>query len=44
MLNKFLKTFKEICSEKRGELKAEIKSAKELTQEEINKITEELIK
>ncbi len=37
-----LKNFKEICSEKRGELKAEIKSAKELTQEEINKIIEEL--
>ena len=41
-VEQILKNFKEICSEKRGELKAEIKSAKELTQEEINKITEEL--
>ena len=41
-IEKILKSFKEICSEKRGELKAEIKSAKELSQEEINKITEEL--
>ena len=31
-----------ICSEKRGELKAEIKSAKNLTQDEINEITKEL--
>ena len=41
-VEKILKSFNEICSEKRGELKAEIKSAKELTPEEINKITEEL--
>ena len=41
-LEKILKSFHEICSEKRGELKAEIKSAKKLTQEEIDKITEEL--
>ena len=41
-VEQILKNFKEICSENRGELKAEIKSAKELTQEEINKITEEL--
>ena len=41
-IEKILKSFNEICSEKRGELKAEIKSAKELSQEEINKITEEL--
>ena len=41
-IQKILESFNEICSEKRGELKAEIKSAKELTQEEINKITEEL--
>ena len=41
-VEKILKSFNEICSEKRGELKAEIKSAKELTSEEINKITEEL--
>ena len=41
-VEKILKSFNEICSEKRGELKAEIKSAKELSQNEINKITEEL--
>ena len=41
-LEKILKSFNEICSEKRGELKAEIRSAKNLSQEEINKITEEL--
>ena len=41
-VEQILKSFNEICSEKRGELKAEIKSARELSQEEINKITEEL--
>ena len=41
-VEKILISFNEICSEKRGELKAEIKSAKELTKDEINKITEEL--
>jgi len=41
-VEKILKSFNEICSEKRGELKAEIRSAKELSQEEIDKITEEL--
>jgi len=41
-LEKILNSFNEICSEKRGELKAEIKTAKKLTQDEINKITEEL--
>ena len=41
-IEKILRSFIEICSEKRGELKAEIKSAKQLTQEEINKIIEEL--
>ena len=41
-LEQILKTFIEICSEKRGELKAEIKSAKLLNQEEIKKITDEL--
>ena len=39
---KILKSFVEICSEKRGELKAEIKSAKSLTRDEIKKITDEL--
>ena len=41
-VQQILNSFMEICSEKRGELKAEIKSAKELGQEEIAKITEEL--
>ena len=41
-IEKILRSFIEICSEKRGELKAEIKSAKQLTQDEINKITKEL--
>ena len=41
-VQKILKNFNEICSEKRGELKAEIKSAKNLSQDEINKITQEL--
>ena len=41
-LEKILKSFIEICSEKRGEIKAEIQSAKELSSEEISKITEEL--
>ena len=39
---KILKIFIQTCSEKRGELKAEIKSAKSLTQDEIKKITDEL--
>ena len=41
-VHQILKNFNEICSEKRGELKAEIKSAKNLTQDEINEITKEL--
>ena len=41
-VEQILKSFNEICSEKRGELKAEIKSAKNLSQDEINKITQEL--
>ena len=41
-IEQILRSFIEICSEKRGELKAEIKSAKQLTHDEINKITEEL--
>ena len=39
-----LKSFIETCSKKRGELKAELKSAKELSSDEISKITEELTK
>ena len=41
-IQQILKNFNEICSEKRGELKAEIRSAKNLSQDEINKITQEL--
>ena len=41
-VQQILKNFNEICSEKRGELKAEIKSAKNLTQQEIDKISQEL--
>ena len=43
-LEKILKSFIEICSVKRGEIKAEIQSAKELSNDEINKITEDLAK
>ena len=43
-LEKILKSFIEICSKKRGEVKAEIQTAKELTNEEIKKITEDLTK
>ena len=43
-IERILKSFIEICSRKRGELKAELKSAKELSNEEIAKITEELKK
>ena len=43
-IERILKSFIEICSRKRGELKAELKSAKELSSNEITKITEELTK
>ena len=43
-LEKILKNFTEICSKKRGEMKAELKSAKELSNDEIKKITDELEK
>ena len=43
-IERILKSFIEICSRKRGELKAELKSAKELSNEEIAKVTEELTK
>ena len=43
-IERILKSFIEICSRKRGELKAELKSAKALSNEEIIKITEELTK
>ena len=43
-IEKILKSFIEICSRKRGKLKAELKSAKELSSDEISKITEDLTK
>ena len=43
-IERILKSFIEICSRKRGELKAELKSSKELSNDEITKITEELSK
>ena len=41
-VEQILKNFIETCSKKRGELKAELKSAKELSSDEITKITDEL--
>ena len=41
-IEQILKKFMEICSKKRGELKAELRSAKELSSDEILKINEEL--
>ncbi|MBD1159156.1 ATP synthase F1 subunit delta [Pelagibacterales bacterium SAG-MED19] len=43
-IERILKSFIETCSKKRGELKAELKSAKELSSDEILKITDELTK
>ena len=43
-LERILQSFIETCSKKRGELKAELKSAKELSNEELTKIIEELTK
>ena len=43
-IEQILKSFIETCSKKRGELKAELKSAKELSSDEINKITDQLTK
>ena len=43
-VERILKSFIEICSRQRGELKAELKSAKELSSDEITKITDELTK
>jgi len=43
-VERILKSFIEICSEKRGELKAALRSAKQLSNEEIKQITEELTK
>ena len=43
-VEQILKSFIETCSQKRGELKAELKSAKKLSDSEILKITDELKK
>ena len=43
-VEQILRSFIETCSKKRGELKAELKSAKELSSDEILKITDELTK
>ena len=43
-VDKILKNFVETCSIKRGELKAELTSAKNLTENEVNNIKEELSK
>ncbi len=43
-IERILKSFIETCSRKRGELKAELKSAKNLSSDEIIKITELLTK
>ena len=43
-VEKILKDFIETCSKKRGEVKAELTAAKELTENEINSIKEDLIK
>jgi F-type H+-transporting ATPase subunit delta len=43
-LEKILKSFVETCSIKRGEIKAELISAKVLTEKEVNNIKEELTK
>jgi len=43
-VDKILKNFLETCSKKRGEIKAELTAAKELTDTEINNIKEELTK
>jgi len=41
-VDNILKSFVETCSAKRGELKAELTSAKDLTEDEVNSIKEEL--
>tara|TARA_B100001094_G_scaffold173753_1_gene168050 strand:- start:175 stop:732 length:558 start_codon:yes stop_codon:yes gene_type:complete len=43
-IEKILKSFIETCSSKRGELKAELTAAKELSEKEVNNIKEELSK
>ena len=41
-VEKILKNFIETCSKKRGEIKAELTASKKLTEDEINKIKEDL--
>ncbi len=43
-VEKILNDFIETCSKKRGEIRAELRAAKELTEKEINSIKEELTK
>ena len=43
-IERILKSFIEICSRKRGEIKAELKSAKNLSSDEITQLTEVLSK
>ena len=43
-VDSILKSFVETCSIKKGELKAELTSAKDLTEDEVSSIKEELIK
>ena len=43
-VEEILKDFIETCSKKRGEIKAQLTSSKELSESEINRIKEELIK
>ena len=43
-VEQILKSFIETCSQKRGELKAELKSAKKLSSDQISKITDDLTK
>ena len=43
-IERILKSFIETCSKKRGELKAELRSAKNLSSDEITKVTELLTK
>jgi len=43
-IEKILKSFLETCSKKRGEIKAELIAAKELSENEVNNIKEELAK
>jgi F-type H+-transporting ATPase subunit delta len=43
-IEQILRSFIETCSQKKGELKAELKSSKKLSGDEISKITDELTK